>query len=54
MDTTTASGELAFHILSALAQFERRLFQERTQDSQSPAHAARKEGLGWGGDVDKP
>ena len=30
-DTTTASGELVFHIFSALAQFERRLSQERTQ-----------------------
>ena len=29
--TTTASGELVFHIFSALAQFERRLIQERTQ-----------------------
>jgi DNA invertase Pin-like site-specific DNA recombinase len=30
MDMTTASGELVFHIFSALAQFERRLIQERT------------------------
>jgi DNA invertase Pin-like site-specific DNA recombinase len=30
IDTTTASGELVFHIFSALAQFERRLVQERT------------------------
>jgi len=30
IDTTTASGELVFHIFSALAQFERRLIQERT------------------------
>src|SRR3989441_7346271 len=29
--TTTASGELVFHIFSALAQFERRVIQERTQ-----------------------
>jgi DNA invertase Pin-like site-specific DNA recombinase len=27
IDTTTASGELVFHIFSALAQFERRLIQ---------------------------
>jgi DNA invertase Pin-like site-specific DNA recombinase len=31
LDTTTASGELVFHIFSALAQFEHRLIQERTQ-----------------------
>jgi DNA invertase Pin-like site-specific DNA recombinase len=31
IDTTTASGELVFHIFSALAQFERRLIQERTR-----------------------
>jgi DNA invertase Pin-like site-specific DNA recombinase len=29
MDTTTASGELLFHIFGALAQFERTLIQER-------------------------
>jgi DNA invertase Pin-like site-specific DNA recombinase len=27
IDTTSASGELVFHIFSALAQFERRLIQ---------------------------
>jgi DNA invertase Pin-like site-specific DNA recombinase len=31
IDTTTASGELVFHILSALAPFERCLIQERTR-----------------------
>ena len=31
LDTTTATGELVFHIFSALAQFERRLIQERTR-----------------------
>ena len=30
IDTTTPSGELIFHVFSALAQFERRLIQERT------------------------
>ena len=30
IDTTTASGELMFNIFSSLAQFERRLIQERT------------------------
>lgn len=29
MDTTTASGELLFHVFGALAQYERALFQER-------------------------
>ncbi|MGA8164579.1 MAG: recombinase family protein [Waddliaceae bacterium] len=30
IDTTTASGELIFNVFSSLAQFERRLIQERT------------------------
>ena len=30
IDTTTATGELMFHLFSSLAQFERRLIQERT------------------------
>ena len=30
IDTTTATGELMFHVFSSLAQFERRLIQERT------------------------
>lgn len=30
VDTTSPSGELVFNIFSALAQFERRLIQERT------------------------
>ncbi len=29
MDTTTASGELLFHVFGALAQYERALTQER-------------------------
>lgn len=43
LDTTTASGELIFHIFSALAQFERRLIQERTRAGLAAARA-RKEG----------
>ena len=31
VDTTSPSGELVFNIFSALAQFERRLIQERTK-----------------------
>src|SRR5919108_3021166 len=39
IDTTTASGELVFHIFFALAQFERRLIQERTQAGLAAARA---------------
>ena len=39
IDTTTASGELVFHIFSALAQFERRLIQERTRAGLAAARA---------------
>lgn len=39
IDTTTASGELIFHIFTALAQFERRLIQERTRAGLMAARA---------------
>jgi DNA invertase Pin-like site-specific DNA recombinase len=39
IDTTTASGELIFHIFTALAQFERRLIQERTKAGLDSARA---------------
>ena len=39
IDTTTASGELMFNILSSLAQFERGLIQERTQAGLAAARA---------------
>ena len=39
IDTTTASGELIFHVFSALAQFERRLIQERTNAGLKAARA---------------
>ena len=39
IDTTTAAGELVFHIFSALAQFERRLIQERTRAGLAAARA---------------
>ena len=39
IDTTTASGELVFNIFSALAQFERRLIQERTRAGLAAARA---------------
>ena len=38
-DTTTASGELMFNIFSSLAQFERRLIQERTRAGLAAARA---------------
>ena len=39
IDTTTASGELMFNIFSSLAQFERRLIQERTRAGLAAARA---------------
>jgi DNA invertase Pin-like site-specific DNA recombinase len=39
IDTTTASGELIFHVFSALAQFERRLIVERTNAGLKAARA---------------
>lgn len=39
IDTTTASGELMFNIFSSLAQFERRLIQERTRAGLDSARA---------------
>ena len=44
IDTTTASGELMFHIFSSLAQFERRLIQERTQAGLAAARARGRKG----------
>jgi DNA invertase Pin-like site-specific DNA recombinase len=41
MDTTTAGGELLFHVMGALAQFERRLNAER---SRAGIEAARRRG----------
>jgi DNA invertase Pin-like site-specific DNA recombinase len=39
VDTTSPSGELVFNIFSALAQFERRLIQERTKAGLEAARA---------------
>src|ERR1700675_3547736 len=44
IDTTSPSGELIFHIFSALAQFERRLIQERTRAGLASARARGKHG----------
>jgi DNA invertase Pin-like site-specific DNA recombinase len=41
MDTTTASGELLFHVFGALAQYERALIQERVMAGLA---AARRRG----------
>ncbi len=43
-DTTTASGELTFNIFSSLAQFERKLIQERTRAGLLSARARGKHG----------
>ena len=32
IDTTSAAGELVFHVFGAIAHFERRLISERTKD----------------------
>lgn len=44
IDTTTASGELMFNIFSSLAQFERRLIQERTKAGLEAARARGRKG----------
>lgn len=44
IDTTTASGELVFNIFSSLAQFERRLIQERTHAGLSADRARGRKG----------
>lgn len=45
IDTTTATGDLAFHMIGAIAQFERRLISERTK---AGLNAARARGLKGG------
>ena len=44
IDTTTASGELMFNIFSSLAQFERRLIQERTRAGLTAGRARGRKG----------
>ncbi|MDF1744140.1 MAG: recombinase family protein [Gimesia sp.] len=44
IDTTTPSGELIFHVFSALIQFERRLIQERTKAGLAAARARGRKG----------
>src|SRR5215472_10375520 len=40
IDTNSAAGELVFHVLGAIAHFERRLIAERTRDGLAAARAA--------------
>jgi DNA invertase Pin-like site-specific DNA recombinase len=42
IDTTSASGEMIFNIFAALAQFERRLIQERTKAIGTQARGLRR------------
>ncbi len=44
INTTSPSGELVFNIFSALAQFERRLIQERTKAGLDAARARGRKG----------
>ncbi len=44
IDTTTASGELIFNVFACLAQFERRLIQERTNAGLAAARARGRKG----------
>jgi DNA invertase Pin-like site-specific DNA recombinase len=39
LDTTSAAGELIFHVFGAIAHFERRLIAERTRDGIAAARA---------------
>ena len=43
-DTTTAVGELAFHMIGSIAQFERRLISERTKAGLEAARARGRKG----------
>ncbi len=44
IDTTTATGELVFHMIGAIAQFERRLISERTRVGLQAARARGRKG----------
>jgi DNA invertase Pin-like site-specific DNA recombinase len=41
IDTTTSSGRLTFHVIGAIAEFERDLIRERTRDGLAAALARR-------------
>jgi DNA invertase Pin-like site-specific DNA recombinase len=42
IDTTSAAGELVFHVFGAIAHFERRLISERTKDGIAAARVRGK------------
>ncbi len=42
LDTSSAAGELVFHVFGAIAHFERRLIAERTRDGIAAARARGK------------
>ena len=42
LDTSSAAGELVFHVFGAIAHFERRLIAERTKDGIAAARARGK------------
>src|SRR5512132_2106506 len=44
IDTTTSGGELIFHILGALAEFERDIIRERAQAGLTAARARGRKG----------
>ena len=44
IDTTTAGGELVFHVFAAMAQFERALIRERTMAGLEAARARGRKG----------
>ncbi|MDE2078579.1 MAG: recombinase family protein [Burkholderiales bacterium] len=44
IDTTTAAGKMLFHIMAALAEFERGLIQERTHAGLAAARARGRQG----------
>lgn len=44
IDTTSAVGELAFHMIGSIAQFERRLISERTKAGLDAARARGRKG----------
>jgi DNA invertase Pin-like site-specific DNA recombinase len=44
IDTTTSTGKLMFHIIGAMAEFERDVISERTQAELEAARARGKQG----------
>ena len=44
IDTTTSGGKLVFHIFAALAEFERKLIQDRTKAGLAAARARGRKG----------